>query len=80
MLPALALPALKQILQVLRKARMGSKMLQRIQLIYDTDTARSYTQSSLSHALKCTIGVKQSCLMSPNLFGLYKDDIQELPV
>ena len=55
---------------------MGSKMLRCIQSIYDTDTARVHTQSELTDAFRCTIGVRQGCPMSPNLFGLYLDDLQ----
>ena len=44
--------------------------------VYDTDTARVHTQSGLTDAFRCTIAVKQVCPMSPNLFGLYLDDLQ----
>ena len=57
-------------------AGMGSKMLRCIQSIYDTDTARVHTQQELTDTFRCTIGVKQGCPMSPNLFGQYLDDLQ----
>ena len=76
----LSITCLEQIRQVLRKAGMGCKMLQCFQSICDTDIARAHTQSDLSHALQYTNGVKQGCPMSPNLFGLYMDDLQELRV
>ena len=63
--------------QVLRRAGMGHKMLHCIQSIYNADKARVHTQTGLSDAFQCTIGVKQGCPMSPNLFGLYLDDLQE---
>ena len=44
--------------------------------IYDTDTARLHTQSGLTDAFRGTIAVKQVCPMTPNLFGLYFDDLQ----
>ena len=56
---------------------MGPKMLRCIRSIYDADTARVHTQTGLTDAFRCTIGVKQGCPMSPNLFGLYLDELQQ---
>ena len=55
---------------------MGPKMMHCIRSMYDTDTARVQTQTGLTNAFRCTIGVEQGCPLSPNLIGLYLDDLQ----
>ena len=62
--------------QALENAGMGHKMMRCIKSIYDTDTARVHTRTGLTDAFRCTIGVKQGCPMSPDLFSLYLDELQ----
>ena len=62
--------------RALARIGMGPKMMHCIKSMYDTDTARVQTQTGLTDAFCCTIGVKQGCPLSPNLFGLYLDSLQ----
>jgi hypothetical protein len=55
---------------------MGQRMLQAIQAIYANDTACVQTAGGLTEAFNCNIGVKQGCPLSPNLFGLYLDELE----
>ena len=71
-------PSKQALWQALEGAGMASRMLRCIQSICDIDTARVHTQSGLTDAFRCAIGVKQGCPMSPT-FGLYLDALQNTP-
>ena len=47
-----------------------------IQPMYEKDKASVLTQEELTHSFACSKGVKQGCLASPLLFGLYLDELE----
>ena len=53
-------------------------MVEVIQAMYDGDTACVRTPEGLTTSFRCNIGVKQGCPLSPNLFGLYLDELEKI--
>ena len=64
--------------EVLKKAGVGPRMLNALQSMYKIDKACLRTTNGLTHPFSCTIGVKQGCPLSPNLFGLFLDGLEGL--
>jgi hypothetical protein len=46
--------------------------------MYAQDMACVFTAEGLSETFACSIGVKQGCPLSPNLFGLFVDGIEKI--
>jgi hypothetical protein len=66
--------------QVLQRAGVGPRMLKALQAMYSNDNTCVRTGSGLTDTFACTTGVKQGCPLSPNLFGLFLDELEELMV
>ena len=64
--------------EVLKKAGVGPRMLTALQSMYNMDKACVRTANGLTQPFPCTIGVKQGCPLSPNLFGLFLDGLEGL--
>ena len=64
--------------EVLAKAGVSTRILNAIKAMYDKDTACVWTPDGLTDKFDCNIGVKQGCPLSPNLFGLYLDDLEKI--
>jgi hypothetical protein len=62
--------------EVLKKAGVGPRMLNALQGMYNNDKACLRTANGLTRPFSCTIGVKQGCPLSPNLFGLFLDGLE----
>ena len=62
---------------VLQNLGLHGDFLKCLQDMYSQDFARVFCGAEgLSDAFACCIGVKQGCPMSPNLFGLFIDNIE----
>ncbi|XP_039298009.1 uncharacterized protein LOC120354675 [Nilaparvata lugens] len=61
----------------LSEMRISTKMLRILQVIYSNSTARVWSQEGLSDAFETNTGVKQGCLLSPLLFALFLNDLEE---
>jgi len=64
--------------QVLKKTGVGPRMLKALQTMYSNDNTCVRTGNGLTNTFACTTGVKQGCPLSPNLFGLFLDELEEL--
>ena len=57
--------------------RLSSKLIRIISLLYLNTSSQVWNGSSLSDKFSVEYGVKQGCLLSPILFSLYLNDIDE---
>jgi hypothetical protein len=62
--------------KVLKDIGMGQRMLQAIQATYANGTACVQPPEGRTKAFNCNIRVKRGCPLSPNLFGLYLDELE----
>ena len=63
--------------QVLEELGVNGRMLQIIKSIYANDSAAVRTSEGISEIFRCLLGVKQGCPLSPTLFGLYIDGLEQ---
>jgi hypothetical protein len=62
--------------KVLKNMGMGQRMVHAIQTMYANDNACVLTAEGRTSAFNCNMGVKQGCPLSPNIFGLYLDELE----
>ena len=63
--------------QVLERLGISTKLLRCLQSMYSNDSACVFTPSGLTDTFSCSMGVKQGCPLSPMLFGLYIDGLED---
>jgi len=63
-------------LQRLRKIGVSPILLKTIMRLYESVQGRLRIAQGLSEFIRSTIGVKQGCLLSPTLFGIYIDELE----
>lgn len=63
--------------QVLEELGINGRMLQIIKSLYTNDSAAVRTSEGISEIFRCLLGVKQGCPLSPTLFGLYIDGLEQ---
>ncbi len=62
---------------MLKRIGVGPRMLKALQAMYSNDNTCVRTGNGLTYTFACTSGVKQGCPLSPNLFGLSLDELEE---
>ncbi len=62
--------------QVLEELGVCGRILDIIKSLYAHDSAAVRSSQGLSAILRCLMGVKQGCPLSPTLFGLYVDGLE----
>jgi hypothetical protein len=62
----------------LRELKIHGEMMEAIQSIYKNVTACVKTPEGMTDTFPSEMGVKQGCPMSPTLFGLFLDPLEEL--
>jgi hypothetical protein len=62
----------------LRELRIHGIFLRAVQSMYHNVKARVSTPEGLTEAFPSEMGIKQGCPMSPLLFGLFLDPLEEL--
>ena len=62
--------------QVLEDLGVSGRVLTVIKSMYAQDSAAVKTSAGLSEIFRCLLGVKQGCPLSPTLFGLYVDGLE----
>ncbi len=63
--------------QVLEDLGVQGRVLDIIKSMYAHDSAAVRKSEGLSEIFRCLMGVKQGCLLSPALFGLYVDGLEK---
>lgn len=63
--------------QKLITQNVSSKMVIMLKAIYADVKARVKSSAGLSNVMSCPVGVKQGCIISPILFTLFLNDLQE---
>lgn len=63
--------------QVLEELGVNGRMLHIIKSLYANDSAALRTAEGISEIFRCLLGVKQGCPLSPTLFGLYIDGLEQ---
>lgn len=63
--------------QVLEELGVCGRILDVIKSLYAHDSAAVRSSQGLSAIFRCLMGVKQGCLLSPTLFGLYVDGLEK---
>lgn len=62
----------------LRKANISSKIISLIQSMYNQIYTRVKRQNVISKQFKCLRGTRQGCNLSPTLFKIYLNDLQDI--
>ena len=63
--------------QVLEELGIQGRILDIIKPLYRHDSAAVQTMHGISAILRCFLGVKQGCPLSPTLFGLYVNGLEK---
>ncbi len=71
----------KGLWDTLRVYGVGGKLLEGIRSFYENASASVWVNRELSESFSVEVGVRQGCMMSPWLFGIYMDGcIREMKV
>ena len=63
--------------QVPEELGVRSRILEIIKSLYAHNSAAMRSSQAISDIFRCFMGVKQGCLLSPTLFGLYVDGLEK---
>ena len=63
--------------QVLEELGVRRRILEIIKSLYAHNSAAMRSSQAISDIFRCFMGVKQGCLLSPTIFGLYVDGLEK---
>ena len=67
----------RQLWQVLWDIGICGCILACIKAMYACDSAAVKTKEGISEVLRCYVGVKQGCSLSPDVFGIFTNDLEK---
>lgn len=63
---------------VLWKVGVRGRILGCIKAMYACDSAAVKSKEGISAIFRCYVGVKQGCPLSPDLFGIFTDELEDI--
>ena len=66
-----------RIWECLQQRGFGGKLIRILQTIYDNQRRKVRVEGGFTEWIRCEVGLKQGCILSPLLFAIFVADLQE---